>query len=72
MRIVDIFKVAIPSTLWRDENPERNARWHWPNCPEATLVQKISVQEAVKLSTAVPATATPAVAVPATAVPATA
>eukprot|EP00974_Lingulodinium_polyedra_P094662 9176251-Lingulodinium_polyedra.AAC.1 len=67
MHLVDISKGASPSTLWRDENPYGDVRWHWPKCPEGTIVQNISVEEAVELATAVPATAAPATAVPATA-----
>eukprot|EP00974_Lingulodinium_polyedra_P062973 6079071-Lingulodinium_polyedra.AAC.1 len=62
MHVVDSFKAAIPSTLWRDENPERDVRWHWPKRPECAIVQKILVQEAVVPAAAVPAAVAPAAA----------
>ena len=45
-RVVDIFKAAIPSTLWRDEEIPEDERRMWAKVQAGTIIPKITVAEA--------------------------
>ena len=44
-RVVDIFKAAIPSTLWCDEEIE-DSRRGWPQVQAGTIIPKVTVETA--------------------------
>ena len=46
LQVVDIFKAAIPSTLWRDEEIPEDERRMWPILQRGTIIPKITVAEA--------------------------
>ena len=46
LRVVDIFKAAIPSTLWRDVQIPEDERRMWAKVQAGTIIPKITVAEA--------------------------
>ena len=46
LQVVDIFKAALPSTLWHCDVPSLKERRGWPKVEAGTIIPKITVAEA--------------------------